>query len=369
VSAILDRPLFVGVERSHMTLVVARLSGKTVAIASDTQLTKHERALPIQNGVIKSCLLPGGICVSFSNSPDLAFRDIELFARNHVHGAKYKETVDYFEQSSRKTGNEYILAFANPAKLVKIAGGQRIASLAKTAWIGDKDAYEAFREHEGKMRQRYEAGRAHNVAMFADEPEGCPASDLYGTMRNLVWEPSISSVGGFVYIVSSRQEGFRQSVYCDMLYDWHKSEFDISELDMMDNIILSVSGENYLNSLCQVATRYANLNLVAFYMLSAKKLFLFYGNLYSHADKCTVFSEVSPKEIPQKLEGFLGFNAQWLAHVHSASPSSQTGSAIVHTGSPDEGLQLSFFCHLNTFNDLPDPSTLPPLRLQIPPTV
>jgi hypothetical protein len=46
-----------------MTLVVARIDGPRVAIASDTLLIEHDKPLPFQSGIVKSCMrLPyGGI--------------------------------------------------------------------------------------------------------------------------------------------------------------------------------------------------------------------------------------------------------------------------------------------------------------------
>jgi hypothetical protein len=46
--------------------------------------------------------------------------------------------------------------------------GKRIRGIA-TQWIGDKDAYERFREYEAKQRCSTESGRAINAALFADE--------------------------------------------------------------------------------------------------------------------------------------------------------------------------------------------------------
>lgn len=63
-----------------MTLVVGRVAGPRVSIVSDTLLTgPGDQPLPFQNGVIKSCLLPGDLSVSFSNSPVSAGRAFKEF--------------------------------------------------------------------------------------------------------------------------------------------------------------------------------------------------------------------------------------------------------------------------------------------------
>src|ERR1700722_10009763 len=103
-----------------MTLVVARIVGERIAIVSDTLLTRQGQPLPPQQGVIKSCMLPGDICVSFANSPDLAGRDFAIFAERFPDGAAFAEVIAFFERSSRATGNDYIVAFSRAPRLVRI---------------------------------------------------------------------------------------------------------------------------------------------------------------------------------------------------------------------------------------------------------
>ena len=145
-----------------------------MAIAADTMLTEHNKPLPFQNGVVKSCMLPGDLCVSFSNSPDTAERAFKEFATKYPNGTGYGEVIGFFEQSSEATGNDYLVAFANPARLVKIAHGKCSKSLSKTQWIGDQEAYSRFREYEARQHPRPEQGRAINAALFADEMANAP---------------------------------------------------------------------------------------------------------------------------------------------------------------------------------------------------
>ena len=55
-----------------MTLVVARVEKGRLAIAADTMVSAHDASLPMQEWALKSICLPGGICVSYSGSPELA---------------------------------------------------------------------------------------------------------------------------------------------------------------------------------------------------------------------------------------------------------------------------------------------------------
>jgi hypothetical protein len=338
-----------------VTLVIGRIAGPRVAIASDTMLTEHGMALPFQRGVIKSCMLPGDICVSFSNSPVTAARAFTEFAERYPAGARFADVVSFFEHSSGVTGNDYLIAFSYPARLVKITDGKRVHSRSKTQWVGDHAAYSAFRRHEGKDKPRPQRGRAINAALFADELPNSPASDLFSTMRNVVADPSITSAGGFVSVISNRDNGFRYSVYSDMLYDWPSGKAEDYELAYSDDIAFTATGENVSFTMAQVAPGYMGLNAVAFYLRKALKLFLFYGSGIGLADKCQVFSDVPPGSIYETLNTHFNVNLRWLLLVTSP----QNISGKVDTSKLEgSGTRFEFFV---------DANTLPPASSETPP--
>jgi hypothetical protein len=226
-----------------MTLVVARCENGRIGIAADTLLSEHDSPLAFTKGVVKSCCLPGYICVSFSGSPELAGKAFTEFQEMHPRGANFETTVKFFESSSSLTNNDYLIAFGHRPKLVTIRNGRRTSGLSKTHWIGDKSAYEKFRELEHRERRRSEHGRAVNAAVFADEMTGSPASELHGIMRNVVQDADLPTIGGFVSVLSNRDIGFRYSVYSDVLLDWPKELVDGRELELSDKFDLSASGE------------------------------------------------------------------------------------------------------------------------------
>ena len=301
-----------------MTLVVARVSGRRLAVVSDTQLTEYEVRLPIHKGVVKTYILPGGICVSYSNSPELAVADFQKFATGYPKGAAFADTISFFEKASAKSGNDYLIAFARHAKLAKIVEGQRIPSAARTQWIGDKAAHERFREYEAKARKGFEAGRAVNAVLFADEIDKSPASELYSTMRHVIADPQITTVGGFAYVLSDRWETFRQSVYCDMLFDWPAAESEDFVLRLSDQIDFGASGENRGFAVAQASPGYLNLNVAAFYWLSGRKVFVFSGHDGSVLMKCSVLNDVEPLQITARLNAHFGQDFGWLVQVLSA---------------------------------------------------
>jgi hypothetical protein len=328
-----------------MTLVVARCDKGRIAIAADTLLTEHDSPRPFSEGVVKSCCLPGYICVSFSGSPELAERAFVDFANTFPRGANFDATVRFFESSSSSTGNDYIVAFGNNPKLVTIRDGRRTEGLSKTHWIGDKDAYEKFREYEHHKCHRYEHQRAVNVAMFADEMAGSPASDLQGIMRNVVLDRDLSSVGGFVTVLSNRDIGFRYSVYSDVLYDWPKELIGDRTLQLTDNFDLSASGENDRYSVSQISAGYYGMNAVAFYLLKGKLLIVFYGSNNGIANQYRAFSNVEPSTIAETLNTKLGFDFKALCRVMSA----RGGYTIpMKRSDPKYGVALNLYCEANT---------------------
>jgi len=330
-----------------MTLVVARKKNSILAIVADTPLTKHDKALPHHEGCLKTCLLPGSLSVSFSNSPELAGRAFKEFRTRYPDGANFKEAVAFFEASSKNTENEYILAFMPQAKLVKISDGRRIETQANTVWIGDKAAYERFREYETRSRPQDLHGRAVPVALFTDEMTGSPASDLYSTMRNVILDRDITSVGGFAYTVSSRVDGFRPSVYSDMLFNWPMDVGPDFEFDMNAPLDLGASDENSNFSISQISPSYLQNNISGFYLMPARKLYLFVGAENLLADKCFV-ANLEPRFIKTYLDMSFKMDMDWLVFVASADPARSETKPGPRPESGPTGVGFSILCHENT---------------------
>jgi hypothetical protein len=333
-----------------MTLVVARCENGRIAIAADTLVSEHDAPLAVTKGVVKSCCLPGYICVSFSGSPELARKAFTKFREAYPTGANFENTVKFFEEWSSSSNNDYLIAFGHGPRLVTIRDGHRTTGISKTHWIGDRAAYEKFREFEHRKRRRYEHERAVNAAIFADEMTGSPASDLHGIMRNVVQDADLSTVGGFVTVLSSRDIGFRYSVYSDVLLDWPKELVDGRELRLSDKFDLTASGENDRYSVSQISPGYYNLNIVAFYILKGKLLFVFYGLSNGIADQCLVIRGVEPSAIATTLNTNLGFEFAPLLLVMSAR---EGLSRTVQRTKPDQGIAVSLYCEANTMPKVP----------------
>jgi hypothetical protein len=337
-----------------MTLVVARCEKGRIAIAADTLLSEHDTTLALAKGVVKSCCLPGYICASFCGSPELADKAFQDFTRSFPTGANFDTTVTFFESYSAATNNDYIIAFGHNPRLVTIKDGRRRSGLSKTHWIGDKDAYEKFREYEHRARRRQQDGRAVNVAYFADEMTGSPASDLQGIMRNVVQDRELPDVGGFVTVIGNRDIGFRHSVYSDVLFDWPKELLGDRDLQLTDKFDLQASGENNRFSISQISGGYYNLNIVAFYMLKGRLLYMFYGRDNGIANQCAVISGVEPADISTALNGKLGFDFAALCTVMSGRQEFPVSSPRTD---PTHGIAMSLFCEVNTLSKFSPPNS------------
>lgn len=330
----------------YVTLVVARCDKGRIAIAADTLLSAQEAALPLTAGALKSCCLPGYLCVSYSGSPDLAASAFFAFEQAYPRGTTYEAKVRFFERSSSRTGNDYILAFGATPKLVTVRDGKRMQSLSKTHWIGDKQGFEKFREYEHRQRDRYEHRRAINAALFADEMGGSPASDLHGVMRNVVLDPAVPSVRGFVTVLANRDIGFRYSAYSDVLLDWPEDLSGTRTLQLTDKFDLVASGENDRYSVSQISPGYYNMDIVAFYLLKGRLLIVFRGCKGGLPGQCISFPNIEPARIAATLDEKLGFDFRALCIVMS----SREGLSLPHQRpNPDYGIAVNLYCEANTF--------------------
>ena len=177
-------------------------------------------------------------------------------------------------------------------------------------------------------------------------------------MSKILIDREVKSVGGFAYVLSDRLEAFRQSVYCDMLFNWPKDHFEDFSPQLEDGIDLGASGENSNFCVSQFSPSYLNLNAAAFYLLSAKALFVFSFHSEDTLIKCSVLKDVEPLQIEKRLNSFFGKDFNWLATVLSPSPyTTETGfrnqrQYIQNSNTgifQSAGVGIPMMCHVNTF--------------------
>ncbi len=329
----------------EMTLVVARVRRNRLSIVADTMVSAHGTPLATKDWVLKSICLPGDICVSYSGSPELAAKAFQFFRKRYPLGANYEDTIRFFEADSAVSGNDFIIAFAKRARIVTVRDGSRKGGVSNTHWIGDHSAFERFREYESRERRPHWHRSAVNAALFADEMEDSPASDLYSVMNNVAQDSDIQSVGGFVTVLSNRDKHFRFSVYSDVLLDWPAALHEGQALSLTDKIDLLASGENDRFSVNQISSGYYNMNAVAFYVLKGRLLFTF-REAENGETRCTRYENVEPNEIASTLDAKFGFPFRTMCLVMSGRDGFTR--TIPRTIEANEGLGLSLYCEVNT---------------------
>lgn len=327
-----------------MTLVVARSENGRLAMAADTLISAHGSPLPMRNWAIKLACLPGHVCVAYSGSPELSWRFIKDFRATYPSGAGYDTVISFFELAGRKTGCDFIVGFSHTGKLVSIKDGLRCTGVAKTHWIGDFVAYKRFCEYQYRKKEKPEHGRAISSVMFADEEKGSPASDIYSIMRNVVADREITSVGGFVTVISNRESEFRFSVYSDILMDWPIELTSGQDIQLTDKINLISTGENDRFSISQISLGYYNINMCAIYILKGNILCLL-SEPDERSDGCVIIKNVAPNKIEETIDRVIGFPSRALSLIMS---SRKETIAPFRIRSPNEGLGLNLYCEANT---------------------
>ncbi len=330
-----------------MTLIVARLSHGEISIASDTMLTEHGRPLPRSRDVIKTRMLPGDVCVSYAGSPDLADKCFLAYVAQHRSGHGYDDMLKFFECDSIKTNNDYIVCFYKLLKIVAIKNGARIITPAKTVWIGDKVAYEAFRRYEQSEENSPLLGRASPATIFADDFEHSPASPLYQAMRHVVNDVNCPCVGGFPCIVSSKPNGFRFAAFSDTLYDFPSDWPELTPIKATDKVSFGASGENAGYCYSQISTNIIGSNQVAFYYLRGGLLFAFDSNGPMSTSQCRVVRHVEPHKVVENLVPFEDKRLGWLVFILSSAWSPSV-SIVRQNDFSENGMELDLAVHENT---------------------
>lgn len=249
---------------------------------------------------------------------------------------------------------------------MKITNGKRQPSGSPTQWIGDKDAYEAFREHQAQARKSAEQGRAVSGVYTWNEHEGSPSSDLYSIMRRVVFDNSVESVGGLVSILSNRDGTFRPPAISDILYDWPAT------LDPKDSfspdlpVALGASGENQQQSLNIICPGYWGLTMIGYYFLAGRIVILFYPRTNALADSCLVIRNVEPDQISEKLNAAFARDLRWQLVIACSATGDTAPSSPPADDIERRGMQLGFKCLVHNLADGTDTQSLTPFAIWFP---
>jgi hypothetical protein len=297
-----------------MTFVVAQAFGNRVLIAADTRLTGPGGSTRRNEGVVKTCFLSPTVCLSFSQSPELAEETIRAFHETYPVVPERKLIEEFFLQGSRRTGNEYILAFHGFPVMTKISAGNLTRS--REIWIGDRDAYVAFLQYKKKRRTNYRLPTwqanilgAADVHRIKIDPSAFDV--LINPFLNLITDPEIASVGDFYTIASNSPTEFR-FLHGSTLY------FDgISSLvGPKGEQLMVATGENsvYRYSLCSPED--AGVTAAAFFFPQGGLAYVYYGMRGCLANEVKLIRAQTAEELNSQCRTELGIGFEVVEARH-----------------------------------------------------
>lgn len=247
-----------------MTLAVCRISGRSLILLSDTRISNNDMTVKPQAGAIKTVLLSSEAAVAFSNSPELAARDINRFHDEFGCNFSFMQAVDYFSLSSLRTGNEYILAFRRPLRVTTIKNGSSEKLIGAQTWIGDIDAFKRLRAYQLKEKRGPDEWHAWYGPKMRDR-KAERLLDLRQDFELTLLDRDIPSAGDFYQAVMNCHGGFRFMPQAKLRYD-----------SLQGLPASPLSGENFDYRFSTVVALHPGGNGIGFYYPTGQTGYIFY---------------------------------------------------------------------------------------------
>jgi hypothetical protein len=174
-----------------VTLVVARIVERHVAIVSDLRVTDPDeirRGYPY--GVLKAIVLAPDLCVAFAGSVDEAL-DAVTSLPIPASSEAFPEIAEALAARTRRgrRSAEYLVASSNPPRLARIRDG--IVEQSRSTWIGDLAAFNEYQRiflDPARPRPTLPAGQLQ-------PPELAVVGSMSMAMGELVRSEAVPSVG------------------------------------------------------------------------------------------------------------------------------------------------------------------------------
>lgn len=269
-----------------MTFVLCKTIGQHLFIFADTRISQNDVRLPPEQGLIKTTFLSSQVAISFAHSTELATRDIKKFAATFKSGFAYANVVEFFRTSSLETNNEYILAFINPLRVVKISSGSATKSLGQQTWIGDEKAFTRYRAYETRNRKGPNIWHQTAWASLGNAKINQKFGNILRSFQLTLTDNEIESAGDFYTVATNAGPDFRFMIFAEMYFD-----------SLGRNPAIPTTGENFDYRFSILAPKQSGVNASAYYYPHAAKGYIFYGKSpIEVADQCVVMSNVSRDE-------------------------------------------------------------------------
>ncbi len=289
-----------------MSLVVARKIGSVIAAVGDTGISAHGMPLPAENGRPKITILNADLAVAFAGDPDLASRVIDDF--DGCRKPNFQETVRYFQKRQIEVVNLELLLMLNKptAQIVRIRNG--LHERLDVAWIGDRDAYEAFQSYRyhrsgPQVASRYEVPKLLTLHQSERNPNNA-TFPLLGPFRYVLLDPKISSVFGSGVAVNNVDGFFQYRSYAEVL--------DEKPVDLIlpPSIQRQIDAErdelkNYALS-CFVSNSAAAIQVVAFHFPQGSLTHLYWGTRGQSLSNARVVSAQNAQQLMDAAKAEFG---------------------------------------------------------------
>ncbi|MHB1103199.1 MAG: hypothetical protein ACYC0C_10590 [Devosia sp.] len=263
-----------------MTLAIAHVFKNQIVILSDTKITPPGGGGSITEGMLKTTFLAPTIAVAFSGDPTLAKRALLSCKETLGTNPGFRDTITFFEGNSAGTQQEYLLAFAGPCRLFKIADGQSTEHHSR-AWIGDIEGFEAFQSTQepstGAVEDLWEMDSVGPL-----EANGAEVSRLAARFRETLQHRNAMSVGHFCSVAASLGGSFRFLVVTTTFAS--PSE----DFDNLGRMVLRPRGDDVHYRLVSMPPKRNGIAGLIFSFTGAKLAYVFDGPDGAFADRCSV---------------------------------------------------------------------------------
>jgi len=188
-----------------MSLVVSHLTEEGPRIVSDSRVSFSDGRNPkVKTGTIKSIIITETIAVCFAGDVENGLNAIREFA-NNLDKSRFDSCIANLctasEQKPREV--EFIVAVAGEVNnLYRVKDGL-IESDLRVAWIGDREAFEAFQQEYNEPQDEIQLELMQGLPQSAQT-----MTRITSAMDKVIANPDIDAVGEFNVRIGSKKGKF-----------------------------------------------------------------------------------------------------------------------------------------------------------------
>lgn len=289
-----------------MSLIIAKkiATSNTFIIMGDTKLTdvvKKTTEHP-KDGVIKSIIINSQLCISYAGEVYFATEALMEIGIGTQHKNCIIDILKKYNHKSQQS-TDFICCFGNPYfELIQIKDGK--ANIVDNCWIGSYNGFKLYQSFfiNHKSTNNISADTSIRIVELLndfDEEENKLYSDMFNCMSEVINDPSIEEVGGFIVPIAYHNTSFEYKSYTFSF----RSAIDSIELNDIFKNGQSVP-INLLEGACKggycVNFISSNISKVAIYLYQGNQGYVYerkdyklmYPTLYLECDEIDFFDTI-----------------------------------------------------------------------------